>query len=93
MVPIVFMLRKRRINYQNRFWWLLPTSICLPTAVIASIATWPSKIERAIDFNFYFDQAQEIKELYIALFILLFVVSLYVRLLQLRREGRRFSSL
>ena len=93
VVPLVFMLRKRRINYENRFWWLLPTSVCLPTAVIASIATWPSKIERAIDFNFYFDQAQEIKELYIALFILLFVVSLYLRLLQLQREGKRFSSL
>lgn len=93
VVPLVFMLRKRRINYQNRFWWLLPTSVCLPTAVIASIATWPSKIERAIDFNFYFDQAQEIKELYIALFILLFVISLYLRLSQLRREGRLFSSL
>lgn len=93
VVPLKFMLRKRRINYQDRLWWLLPTSICLPTAVIASIATWPSKIERAIDFNFYFDQAQEIKELYIALFILLFVVSLYLRLLQLRRAGRRFSSL
>jgi len=91
--PLIFMLQKRRINYQNRFWWLLPTSVCLPSAVIASIATWPSKIERTTDLNFYFDQAQEIKELYIAVFILLFVVSLYARLLRLRRAGRLFSSL
>lgn len=92
VTPLLFMLRKRRINYLNRFWWLLPTVVCLPTAVIASIATWPSKIERATDLKFYFDQAQEIKELYIAIFILLFIVSLYVRLLLLRRTGRLLSS-
>jgi len=93
VAPLIFMWRKRRINYLIRFWWLLPTSICLPSAVIASIATWPSKIERATGLNFYFDQAQEIKELYIAIFILLFVVSLYLRLLRLHRAGRLLSSL
>ena len=93
VVPLHLMLRKRRINYQNRLWWLLPTAVCLPTAVIASTATWPSKIERATDLKFYFDQAQETKELYIAVFILLFIVSLYMRMSRLRHAGRRFSPL
>lgn len=91
VAPLHYMMRKRRINYQNRLWWLMPTAVCLPTAVIASIATLPSKIERATDLKFYFDQAQETKELYIAIFILLFIISLYVRMLRLRHAGRHFS--
>ena len=72
-------------------WWLFPTWICLPTAIFASIATWPSKIERATGWTFYFDEAQETKEFYIALFILLFIVSLARRLQHYRATGIEFS--
>jgi hypothetical protein len=44
------------------------------------MATWPSKIERHSGVKFYFEQAQETKEFYIALFILLFIVSLSRRM-------------
>ena len=86
VLPIYFRVKSRRIDYSWRAWWLIPTMVCLPTAVIATVATWPSKIERQIDFNFYFNQAQEMKELYVAFFILLFIVSLKRRLIAKNRS-------
>ena len=93
VAPLWFFCKKRAFNYDKLWWWLYPTWVCLPTAIIASVATWPSKIERAIDVNFYFNQAQEVKELYIAYFILLFITSLYQRLERLHRQGVKFSPL
>ena len=93
VVPLWSFCKKRAFNYDKLWWWLYPTWVCLPTAIFASVATWPSKIERATDVNFYFNQAQEVKELYIAYFILLFITSLYIRLARLRRQGVNFSPL
>jgi len=93
VVPLWSFCKKRAFNYNKLWWWLYPTWVCLPTAIFASVATWPSKIERATDVNFYFNQAQEVKELYIAYFILLFITSLYIRLARLRRQGVNFSPL
>jgi hypothetical protein len=93
VVPLWSFCKKRAYNYNKRWWWLYPTWVCLPTAIFASVATWPSKIERATDVNFYFNQAQEVKELYIAYFILLFITSLYQRLARLHRQGLTFSPL
>ena len=91
LVPAWLSYKNRRIDYGKPIWWLWPTSVCLPTAILATIATWPSKIERAIDWKFYFDQAQEMKEFYIALFILLFIVSLARRVQLMQVRGRHFS--
>jgi hypothetical protein len=92
---IVFPLYLRRkalkIDCTKPFWWLFPTWICLPTAFIAIAATWPAKIERYTDTVFYFDGAQEIKELYIAGFFLLFMVSLYRRLRYYQASATKFS--
>ena len=79
LLPLLFYFKNWKINYQNRWWWLFPTLVSTPTAIFATIATWPSKIERATDWNFYFSQAQETKELYIAYFFLLFIISLKLR--------------
>jgi hypothetical protein len=91
VTPLWFFYKQRKLNYNKAWWWLYPTWVCLPTAIFASVATWPSKIERATDVNFYFDQAQEVKELYIAYFILLFITSLCLRLARLHRQGLSFS--
>jgi len=80
VIPILYLCKSWKIDYQRRFWWIYPTLICTPTAIFASVTTWPSKIERYSGWNFYFSQAQETKELYIAYFILLFIVSLILRL-------------
>ena len=93
VVPLWFFCKKRMFNYDKLWWWLYPTWVCFPTAIFASMATWPAKIERATDVSFYFNQSQEVKELYIAYFILLFITSLYQRLARLRRQGVNFSPL
>ena len=91
VVPTWLHFKRRRIDYAKLGWWLWPTFICLPTAILATVATWPSKIERATDWQFYFHQAQEMKEFYIALFILLYIVSLATRIKLMRLSGRQFS--
>jgi len=80
VIPVLFCIKSWKIDYRGRFWWLYPTLVCTPTAILATTTTWPSKIERHSGWDFYFQQAQETKELYIAFFILLFVVSLSRRM-------------
>lgn len=94
---IAFPLYRRRkgleIDCQKPFWWLFPTWIGVPTAIVAISATWPAKIEHFFDVQFYFDGAQEMKELYIAYFFLLYIVSLYRRLQVFEASGTKFSPL
>jgi len=89
--PIYFRRKALVIDCRKPMWWLFPTWICLPTALFATMATWPSKVERFTGWTFYFDQAQEMKEIYIAYFFLLFIVSLARRLQHYRATGIEFS--
>lgn len=88
VIPLLFYFKSWKIDYQKRFWWLWPTLVCTPTAFFATITTWPSKIERLSGWNFYFSQAQETKELYIAYFILLCIFSLKIRYARNHRISR-----
>lgn len=94
-IVIPLYLRRAKTGYDSmrRGWWMLPTMVCLPTAVIATMTTWPAKIERMTDLSFYFYQAQETKELYMAYFLLLFILSLGLRLRRLVRNNESFSPL
>lgn len=87
VIPLLFYFKSWKIDYQKRFWWLWPTLVCTPTAFFATITTWPSKIERLSGWNFYFSQAQETKELYIAYFFLLFILSLNFRYTHIYRDS------
>ena len=80
LVPIIFYCKQIQLTSKHRFWWIWPTLITMPTAIFVTIATWPSKIENEFNVQFYFDQAQEMKECYIAFFILLYMASLTKRL-------------
>lgn len=91
VVPLYIGFRGKQNNYQARFWWLWPTRICLPTAIIATTVTWPAKIERELDASFYFRLSNEMKEFYIACFFLVFIVSLAIRLYRLNQQGTEFS--
>ena len=93
IIPLYYRRKALTIDCGKPMWWLFPTWICLPTALIASIATWPSKIERFTGSVFYFDEAQEMKELYIAYFFLLFIVSLGRRLQRYQANDIKFSPL
>lgn len=87
VIPLLFRYKSWKIDYQSRWWWLWPTLVCTPTAIFATITTWPSKIERFSGWNFYFAQAQETKEFYIAYFFLLFIVSLTIRYTRKQRDS------
>ena len=87
VIPVLFYCKSWKIDYQNRGWWLYPTLVCTPTAIFATITTWPSKIERLSGWNFYFSQAQETKELYIAYFFLIFIISLKLRFTRIYRHS------
>ena len=91
ILPLWFSYKQVRLSYSQKFWWVIPTWICLPTAVITSIATLPAKLEDEIGFNFYFEEAQETKECFIAYFILLYIVSLAKRLSHLHENKVEFS--
>lgn len=93
VIPLYLRRKARVIDCRKPMWWLFPTWVCLPTAIIAVTATWPSKIERHSGSVFYFDGAQEMKELYIAYFFLLFIISLVRRLQQYQANGVSFSPL
>ena len=93
VIPLLFRYKGLRIDPRKPLWWLWPTWISLPVAIIATVATWPSKIERATGWQFYFDQAQETKEVFIAYFILLYIVSLSIRLNRLRQNNEKFAPL
>lgn len=92
-VPLLFYFKAWRINYQRRWWWVWPTWVCMPSAIFTTIATWPSKIENEFGVQFYFDHAQEMKECYIAYFILLYIVSLARRLQHLHQHQEEFAPL
>jgi hypothetical protein len=90
-VPLYFCRKSLVVDCRKPIWWLFPTIICMPTALIVMISTWPSKIERFTGWTFYFSGAQEMKELYIAYFFLLFIVSLGLRLRHYQATGIKFS--
>jgi lysylphosphatidylglycerol synthetase-like protein (DUF2156 family) len=92
VIPLYLRRKSLKIDCSKPMWWLFPTWVCLPTAVLVTVATWPAKIERSTGWDFYFTQAQEIKELYIAYFFLLFIVSLGLRLHVMRATGQQFSA-
>jgi lysylphosphatidylglycerol synthetase-like protein (DUF2156 family) len=92
-IPLYFRRKSLTIDCRKPMWWLFPTLICVPTALIVTIATLPSKLERLTGWTFYFNGAQEMKELYIAYFFLLFVVSLGLRLRHYQATDIKFSPL
>jgi len=93
VTPLYLRRIKNGYDRMRRGWWLLPTIVCLPTVAIATMTTWPAKIEHKTDLSFYFYQAQEMKELYMAYFLLLFIVSLGLRLRRMVQHGEPFSPL
>lgn len=78
LIPLI--ARRRKLPMGK--YWLLPTIVCLPTCVLALTITLPRKIFKAIDL----DDADRIlrqgetKEYFLALFLMLYMASLYARL-------------
>lgn len=87
LVPLY--LRRRRISLDPaRLWyWLWPTAVALPTAVLGAIlARFDRAVTRVVghDWPHYDMRTGEVKELLLAFFLMVYLASLAVRLRQLR---------
>lgn len=89
VVPVARRLRGRRPTGGWRY-WLLPTYVCLPACVLALVITWPKKL-----FEGLLDQEVprvlaispgETKEYFLAIFLMLYALSLRRRLAQWSAE-------
>ena len=93
LIPLWLAYKQVQISYSAKFWWIWPTWICLPTAIITTISTLPAKVEHWSGLEFYFSQAQEMKECYIAYFILLYILSLGKRLAHIHEQDTELAAL
>ena len=85
MAPLYFFLSKRRLNEKSLHYWLWPTYVCVPAALFSLLVSWHEKIYRImeIEIPFVLDvRAGEVKECFLALFIMLYVVSIWRRNLE-----------
>ncbi len=80
VVPLWARGRWRAQDWQHWFW---PTAICVPTALLAGLIKLPGRIAQMMDTDPPFPfaiRASETQEFLIALFLLLYLASIYRRL-------------
>jgi hypothetical protein len=87
---IVIPLIRRRRKFSSRVSWLLPTIVCLPTCILALTITLPHKVAKAFGVTATDGALEhgELKECFLALFLMLYLASLYARL----RAGKLSSA-
>jgi hypothetical protein len=87
VVPTYMKLRGRHFLPQRYWYWIWPTVVTLPTAFIA---VFLARIDRRIGdlldqaWPYYDMRSGELKELFLAYFLMLYLLSFRVRLKQLR---------
>lgn len=80
--------RGRSLDPANRWYWILPTFVCVPAGFLAGLATIPEKVqERIWGEPVPLDpQLGEVKELMLGFFLFLYALSVWRRL-RARREN------
>ena len=82
LVPLYFFLTKRHPDKASRHYWLWPTYECMPAALFSILVSWHEKMYRILDVEIpvVLDvRAGEVKESFLALFIMVYVVSIWYR--------------
>lgn len=82
LVPVYFFLAKRRLSRASAYYWLWPTYECIPAALFSVLVSWHEKIYKILDIEIpvVLDvRAGEVKESFLALFIMIYVVSIWYR--------------
>ena len=81
-MPLFSMVKK--IRYDNSQWkyWFWPDYVCLPSAVLAILVKAPERLKEFFDYALFEKNVRysELQELYIALFLSMYLYSVYVRL-------------
>lgn len=82
LVPLYFLFTKRHPGKASRHYWLWPTYECVPAALFSVLVSWHEKVYRILDVEIpvVLDvRAGEVKESFLALFIMVYVMSLWYR--------------
>ena len=82
LVPLYLFLTKRRLDKASLHYWLWPTYECAPAALFSILVSWHEKTYRMLDVEIpvVLDvRAGEVKESFLALFIMVYVVSIWYR--------------
>ncbi|MAA74819.1 MAG: hypothetical protein CMN28_08940 [Salinisphaeraceae bacterium] len=85
LLPLIRRLRDRPLDADGPWYWIMPTGVCMAIGLIAPLASVPGKIAESMlgEAPMPLDISQgEIKELLLALFILIYALSLWLRLRQ-----------
>lgn len=81
IMPLVRHARGRSLEAGSTTYWILPTLVCAPSALLAALATMPEKIQEAAFGELLFDiQAGEAKELLLGFFLMIYALSVWRRL-------------
>lgn len=88
IIPLVRRARNRHYHNGSFAWWIMPSPICIPAALIAALGTVPQKISKAVAGDVVWPMnidAGEVKELMIAAFLLIYITAVWIRL---RRQSQ-----
>ena len=94
LIPVREWKRRSRYAQGGFFFWFWPTMDCLPTAVMAELIRAPQRYKqlagiKQLPFEIRWSEPQEY---YFALFLALYLISLYVRVGAQAKAPRTFSS-
>ena len=90
LAPLYFALTRRYPDRKSLHYWLWPTYVCMPAAFFSLLVSWHEKIYRilGVEIPAVLDvRAGEVKEGFLALFIMLYVVSIWYRSRNLMKQG------
>ncbi|MGH7927375.1 MAG: hypothetical protein ACREQV_06245 [Candidatus Binatia bacterium] len=88
VMPLWRRYKRRALDPEHLPYWLWPTMVCLPAAMLAVFISVPEKVLEALGFKdlpLLNISAGETKELYLGLFLMLYILSMNRRLRQILR--------
>ncbi|MDX1496005.1 MAG: hypothetical protein R3352_00465 [Salinisphaeraceae bacterium] len=89
IAPIWRGIKGIQLNAQGIHYWIWPTKVLIPLAILAVFVTTPEKISKAagMQLDFLNIRSGEAKELYIAWFLMLYLSSLNLRFRQQAQQA------
>ncbi len=87
IAPVTFLVRKKPLSFTSANYWLWPTYVCIPVSVLAVTITIPTKIIENTDITLgvFSIGMGEAKECMLAMFLMLYLWSVYVRWKEFKR--------
>ncbi|MCY4420058.1 MAG: hypothetical protein OXC42_02220 [Gammaproteobacteria bacterium] len=82
LVPLYFLFVQRYPKRSSLHYWLWPTYVCVPAAFLSLLVSWHEKAYKFVDVEIpvILDvRAGEVKESLLALFIMIYIVSIWYR--------------